>query len=31
LVEYDASALDEALAALADLSGEPVVRLDAPG
>ena len=31
LVEYDASAIDEALAALAELSGEVVVRLDAPG
>jgi hypothetical protein len=31
LVEYDADALDEALAALAELSGEPVVRLEAPG
>ena len=31
LVEYDASALDEALAALAELSGEPVVRLDESG
>ena len=31
LVEYDADALDEALAALADLSGAPAVRLDAPG
>jgi hypothetical protein len=30
LVEYDADALDEALAALGDLSGEPVARLDAP-
>jgi hypothetical protein len=28
LVEYDAGALDEALAALAELSGAPVVRLD---
>ena len=28
LVEYDAGALDEALAALAELAGEPVVRLD---
>ena len=28
LVEYDAAALDEALAALAELAGEPVVRLD---
>lgn len=28
LVEYDDGALDEALAALAELSGEPVVRLD---
>jgi hypothetical protein len=31
LVEYDADALDEALAALAELSGEPVVRLDESG
>jgi len=31
LVEYDASAYDEALAALAELSGKPVVRLDRPG
>lgn len=31
LVEYDASALDEALAALAELSGEAVVRLDESG
>lgn len=31
LVEHDADALDEALAVLADLSGAPVVRLDAPG
>ena len=31
LVEYDASAIDEALAALGELSGEVVVRLDAPG
>ena len=31
LVEYDAGALDAALAALADLSGEPVVRLDSSG
>jgi len=28
LVEYDAGALDKALAALAELAGEPVVRLD---
>jgi hypothetical protein len=28
LIEYDARALDDALAALAELSGEPVVRLD---
>ena len=28
LVEYDAGALDEALDALAELSGEPVVRLE---
>jgi hypothetical protein len=31
LVEYDAGALDEALAALAELSGEPVVLLDESG
>ena len=31
LVEYDAGALDEALAALAELSGEPVIQLDALG
>ena len=31
LVEYDAGALDEALAALAALSREPVVRLDEAG
>jgi hypothetical protein len=31
LVEYDAGAFDEALAALSELSGEPVVRLDESG
>jgi len=31
LVEYDASALDEALAALAEFSEDPVVRLDESG
>lgn len=31
LVEYDADALDAALAALAELSGEPVIRLEEPG
>jgi hypothetical protein len=31
LVEFDADALDEALAALGELSGEPVVRLDDSG
>lgn len=31
LVEYDAGALDEALAALAELAEEPVVRLDESG
>jgi hypothetical protein len=31
LVEYDADALDETLVALAELSGEPVVRLDESG
>ncbi|HUS43625.1 MAG TPA: hypothetical protein VMY16_13255 [Ilumatobacteraceae bacterium] len=31
LVEYDARALDEALVALAELSGEPIVRLDDSG
>jgi hypothetical protein len=31
LVEYDADSLDEALAALSELSGEPVVRLDESG
>lgn len=31
LVEYDADALDQALAVLAELSGAPVVRLDESG
>ena len=31
LIEYDVGALDEALAALAEVSGEPVIQLDAPG
>ena len=31
LVEHDADALDEALAALSELSGAPVVRLDESG
>jgi len=30
LIEYDVSSLDEALATLAEVTGEPVVRLDRP-
>jgi hypothetical protein len=30
LIEYDVSSLEEALATLADVTGEPVVRLDPP-